>query len=250
MASAKCWHHRHHHTDMPTLLDIITPVNRQRYLSSRTAIHPGALLDASQQPVMKDYLPSLVIRLPQQQQVLKLVRARKWVEYAKMLWGRSRASKEIRGNLLLHEAGIAVPAISEYGYGLFPARAYQFIGYYIMQDLQPLGFDNARFLFLENRIDGERRHRFLANLVHDVKRMQQQRIVFNDLKFENIFCNAAGDICWIDTGVSVYPRWQQGKFRRKHNDAIDYLLLHHEKFLTAGEAAMLRSLADRPQESA
>lgn len=203
---------------------------------------PRRYLDATKKTVIKDYIPSLVIAMPEEKAILKLIRARKWVEYVKLLWNRSRASKEITGNNLLKKIGVHVPAIFESGLGLFPAKGYQFLGYYIMQDLQCQGFENSRFLFLENRIKPEQRRAFLDNVLKDVRKMRDNHIVFNDFKLENIFCNDAGDTVWIDTGVTYYPAYRQMKFIKKHNDAIDYFLLHHEKFLTTDETGDVKKL--------
>ena len=198
--------------------------------------------NVSQLPVMKDYIPSLVIRLPEEKKVLKLIRARKWVEYAKLLWNRSRASKEIYGNRLLQQAGVAVPQISEYGFGVFPGKSNEFLGYYVMQDLEAAGYENSRFLFLENRITAECRENFIFNVIRDVDRMQKHCLVFSDLKFENIFCNDRGDTVWIDTGVSRFSGFRKNKFPRKHNDAIDYFVLHHRKFLSVHEIEQFEAL--------
>lgn len=214
----------------------------QLFLKSGSVAPDPNFLDVSACPVLKDYIPSLVLALPERRAILKLVRARRWHEYVKLLWNHSRASKEIAGNRLLRSIGICVPHIHESGMGLFPAKGYQFLGYYIMDDLQYSGFENSRFLFLEGRVTEVQRGPFLQNILGDIHRMCARRIVFNDLKFENIFCNAQGDIAWIDTGISYYPYWQRSKFRKKHNDAIDYFLLHHEKFLRADEVVQFKSL--------
>ena len=198
------------------------------------------MLDASAEAVLKDYVPSLVISLPEKNAILKLVRARKWVEYVKLLWNNSRASKEIHGNDVLHAIGIKVPRIYEAGLGLVPSPGYQFLGYYIMEDLRVSGYENSRFLFLENRIDAGRRKAFLENVMADIDRMRANRIVFSDFKFENIFCNQAGDTIWIDTGINVFTENRQADFMRRHDQSLDYFLEHHAKFLDEAEIAAVK----------
>ncbi len=214
----------------------------QRFLKVQSSEKNESYLDVSGNPVIKDYIPSLVIAMPGEKAILKLIRARKWVEYAKLLWNRSRASKEVAGNRLLKKIGVKVPEILENGLGLIPSGNYQFLGYYIMEDLQCQGFENSRFLFLNETIRAGQRQVFLKNVIRDVRNMFNNRIVFNDFKLENIFCNADGETVWIDTGITLFSGFRKRKFIKKHNEAIDYFLHHHEKFLDVEEIAAFKNL--------
>lgn len=224
------------------LIKIHLPSCQQWYYRQKGQFFTLREVYVDQYPVLKDYVPSLVIRLTDQQLILKLVRARHWVEYVKMLWRHSRISKEINGNELMRRCGVAVPAIVESGIGIFPAKGYQFLGYYLMEDLSCQGLQNSREMFLQNALSPEVRWTFLQNVVSDVQKMLAQRIVFNDFKLENIFLDAQGNSVWIDTGVSRYPFFQNKKLHKKHNRAVSYFLEHHESLLTDNENQLIRSL--------
>lgn len=193
------------------------------------------VLSETQTVVLKDDNPSLVIKLPEQQQILKFIRARHWVEYGKMLLRHSRISKEVNGNKMLAAIGLRVPQIVCAGIGFIPSKSYQFIGYYCMSDLENEGFACAKESLELGHLSSAARANLLNNVLRDVNIMYQNRIVFNDLKFGNIFCNSAGEVSWIDTGISKYPFYQSGKMRKKFKMSVKRFIERHKNLLTSDE---------------
>ena len=195
--------------------------------------------------ILIDHIPSLVAKLKESDMILKCVRARSWHEYLKLLWNHSRISKEVHGNLLLKKLDLSVPEIYQVGIGLFPSSKYEFIGYYIMDNLQLAGFQELSVLITKNLIDAEIRSRIMRDIYSGLKKMRDNNIVFSDFHLGNIFANSTGETAWIDTGVTTYRKFNQNKFYKKYNHSIKrYINYEYEgkQLLSQHEKAIFKKL--------
>lgn len=176
--------------------------------------------------------------------MIKMVTSRTFHERGKALWMHSRLNKEIRGNHLLQRVGVRVPDIKESGYHPFPPASKRFLGYYIMENLEKSGFYELEALLQQGGLRPEAGEAILNNIMIDIKKMAAHSIVYSDLHLGNILVNAAGDIAWIDTGVSHYHFGRGYKFERKYNDSIKRLLKQPQlRSLAAGACERVASLA-------
>lgn len=186
-----------------------------------TTHHKKEIESISVKHVLEDHTPSLVGILDKSCHVIKFIRARTWHEYLKLLWNHSRITKEVRGSILLKSLGLKVPHIYEVGYGVIPSPQYEYIGYYIMENLTPSGFTELSKLIREELISEAIREEIMLSVLKGLKQMRDNNIVFSDFHLDNIFANKYGDIIWIDTGVTKYSSFRKKKFRLKHNHSIN-----------------------------
>lgn len=190
---------------------------------------------------LKNHTPSLVAICNHKGLVLKLIRPRKYHEVVKLLWNHSRLSKETRGNRTLSKLGLNVPTIHEAGFGLIPAKKYEFIGYYLMDNLSEKGYDEVFNIFQE-KISEELREKLFNEILNGLKLMQYNRIVFTDFTLGNVFGNTNGELIWIDTGVTHYNKISQSKFIKKNNNSMERLARIHKDLLTQQEKIKVRTL--------
>lgn len=169
-----------------------------------------------------DHTPSTVLTLSQAsgQQILKLVKARSWHEYIKLLWAHNRLFKEVKGNRLLKELGIPVVRITEMGVRLLPARGRRYLGYYLMDDLVAQGYREGREWLQDPQTSQELRQRLIQGVIESLRIMREHQVVFSDCHFGNVFMRPDGQLCWIDTGVTRYGFGRRSRFAAKFNYSI------------------------------
>jgi hypothetical protein len=200
--------------------------------------HPD--IDLRQQPLLRDSNASTVVRLLESGHILKLVKPRTFHEYFKLFWNSSRIHKEVAGNLRLKKLGLAVPAIYSHGYGLLPAQKGGFLGFIKMENLAASGYADAREMMTGGLLAGDARQRFLEKFCADLLVMRQHKIVFNDLKLGNTFADAAGNLTWIDTGITVYTASRKAIFASKYAFSLQRFFKRHETLLSVEEKAYIR----------
>lgn len=191
-----------------------------------TTIHKDNPQIKSLKNILVDHTPSLVSTLNDSSLIIKFIKARSWHEYAKLLWNHSRITKEIKGTKLLHELGLNVPVIHEIGYGLIPSLKYEYIGYYIMENLSQSGYQELSKLIKAGAIDNSMREKIMSSVYEGLKIMRDKQIVFSDFHLDNIFANKDGDITWIDAGVTTYHIINKKKFINKFNHSITRFMLY------------------------
>ena len=214
----------------------------QVFVSSSKKIRETNL---SIEEIIVDHTPSLVATLKESDLIIKCIRARSWHEYIKLLWNHSRVSKEIHGSVLLEQLGLSVPKIYQVGIGIIPSRNYQFIGYYVMKNLHSTGFQELSKLINSNEIDTEIRTKAMKAIYSGLKKMKEAQIVFSDFHLDNIFTNTAGEIVWIDTGVTTYTKINIKKFYSKYNHSIHRYINYEYKgnnLLSKTEQSMFKKL--------
>jgi hypothetical protein len=195
--------------------------------------------------VLVDHIPSLVGILKDSSLVIKFIKARSWHEYIKLCWNHSRITKEIKGSQLLQNLGLTVPVIHEVGFGIIPSKKHKYLGYYIMENLSLSGFQELSKLITENTINADMRGKIMTSVYLGLKKMRDNNIVFSDFHLDNVFANESGDITWIDPGVTIYNRINNGKFRKKFNHSINrYIFYCNDRgnTLTENESSMFRTL--------
>jgi tRNA A-37 threonylcarbamoyl transferase component Bud32 len=170
--------------------------------------------------ILVDHKPSLVASLNESDFIIKFVKARSWHEYMKLLWNHSRITKEIKGTSILQKLGLNVPEIYEVGYGIIPSLKYEYLGYYIMENLTHSGFQELSALIKDGAIDDTMRSKIMLAVHDGLKKMHDNRAVFSDFHLDNIFSNDDGEITWIDAGVTTYNRMNEKKFIKKFNYSI------------------------------
>lgn len=210
-----------------------------------TTTHPKASLDKSIDDILVDHIPSVVGNLKNQGFIIKFVRARSWHEYLKLLWNHSRVTKEVKGNKILQVLGFRVPKIHEIGYGVIPSIKHQFLGYYVMEDLNRSGFQELSTMINQNTIKGDLRKHIMLDIYNGLKVMRDNRIVFSDFHLENVFANQKGEVAWIDAGVTTYSRLNKKVFHHKHNHAISRYINYEyngQQLLSQSEQSLFNDL--------
>lgn len=192
--------------------------------------------------IIKEHTPSTIALLDDQSKVLKLIKPRRWHEYIKLLTARSRLSKEVRGNFILRSLGIGVPKIYEYGLGLFPTRQYKYIGYYVMENLNMSSYEDVSSLIWGDKLSDQVRYQLFENVFNDILIMRDNRIVFSDITYGNIFSDKEGKIIWIDTGVTTYSRFNNKKFKEKYNFSLNRFLTIHKDSFTEKECERAKAI--------
>jgi hypothetical protein len=195
--------------------------------------------------ILIDHTPSLVATLQESGLVIKFIRARSWHEYLKLLWNRSRITKEIKGNQLLKSIGLRVPKIHETGFGIIPSKRHEYLGYYIMDNLSHSGFQELSKLIIEEELDDLMREKIMFAVYEGLKVMRDHRIVFSDFHLDNVFANGIGNITWIDTGITTYNPINKKKFCFKYNQSITrYINYEYEGkiLLSQDEKAIFKKL--------
>jgi serine/threonine protein kinase len=195
--------------------------------------------------ILVDHTPSLVATLQESELVIKFIRARSWHEYLKLLWNRSRITKEIRGSQLLQSIGLRIPKIHETGFGIIPSKRHEYLGYYTMENLSHSGFKELSKLIIEGGLEDLMREKIMFSVYQGLKVMRDHRIVFSDFHLDNVFANSIGDIAWIDTGVTTYNPINKKKFCFKYNQSITrYINYEYEGkiLLSQDEIAIFKKL--------
>ena len=192
--------------------------------------------------VIKDNAPSLVCKINQGEYILKCVKPRRIHEFSKMLWGRSRLSKEIKGNFVLKKLGLRTPEIIDIGYGFIPTLGYKYLGYYIMDNIENTGFLNADHLIKGNYLSKENRQIFIHNVFNDLKVMMEHGVIFSDLKLKNIHSDLEGNTNWIDTGITRYSIYNKKKFAKKFNGTLQRFLRISSDYLYEEEKELFLQL--------
>ncbi len=183
--------------------------------------------------ILIDHKPSLVAAVSRQPQVIKLVKARSWHEYIKLLWNHSRLSKEIKGNRVLQQIGVRVPHIYETGINLRPFAKPSYLGYYAMEDLTQAGYREFEALIGDSSTSASLLRQAMLNVAADLQSMKQHRIVFSDINKRNIYIDAEGNSAWIDTGIKQFATHQQGRFERAYNQALSKFIRNNQQQLPA-----------------
>lgn len=171
--------------------------------------------------IIIDHAASLVGITSKNGLIVKFIKARSWHEYLKLLWNHSRVTKEVKGNRLLSKLGLRVPRIQEVGYGVIPSNKYKFIGYYIMENLKTSGYQELSTLITNNNLSDSIRSKIMFSIYNGLKAMRDNRIIFSDFHFENIFSDSKGEVIWIDTGVTTYNKLNNRKFVKKFNQSVN-----------------------------
>lgn len=192
--------------------------------------------------ILQDHTPSLVAISDHNDLVLKLIRPRKIHEIVKLLWRHSRLSKEVNGNSRLAGLGLHVPEISEVGYALMPAKRYEYIGYYIMENLSQSGYEEVFELFHQTDLSIESRSKLFTAIYEGLLLMRDNNVVFSDFTLGNVFGDRKGKLIWIDTGVTSFSRLNQKKFEQKYNFAVRRFIKIHQELLLASEIQQAQSL--------
>jgi serine/threonine protein kinase len=195
--------------------------------------------------ILVDHTPSLVGTLEESGFIIKFIRARSWHEYLKLLWNRSRITKEIKGNKLLAGLRLNVPKIHETGLGIIPSIKHEYLGYYIMDNLSQSGYQELSKLIKDGALNEPMREKIMYSVYKGLKVMRENNIVFSDFHLDNIFANKMGDITWIDTGVTTYSLVNNKKFRLKYNQSITRYINYEyegEILLSQSEKAIFEEL--------
>lgn len=199
-------------------------------------------LSFSSNDIIKDDRPSVVARINNNQQIIKLVRPWKWHDRFKLLWGSSCIQKEIKGNQALRNLNIKVPEIIESGLSINSLRGNEFIGYYIMENLTKRGYQEALTILQSGVLDEAEKETIFSECYRDLETMRDNKLIFTDLSMRNMFINKDGNIVWIDTGINQYSGLTNKTFTRKFNQSIDRLLNSYSRFLSEDKIGMLKSL--------
>jgi tRNA A-37 threonylcarbamoyl transferase component Bud32 len=217
------------------------PRKTQPFLTTLSTLNQQKLV----QSIIIDHNASLVGIMAESGFIIKFVKARSWHEYLKLLWNHSRITKEVKGCCLLQNIGLNVPQIHEVGYGIIPSSKYQFLGYYIMENLTHSGFQELSKIIKDNSVSNKMRLAIMKSIYEGLKLMRDNRIVFSDFHLDNIFANTVGEITWIDTGVTTYNTFNTSKFFRKYNHSIKRYVNYEyngEQLLSQEEKAMFTKL--------
>ncbi len=192
--------------------------------------------------IVKNDVPSLVAVDEENQLVVKMVKPRSWHEVVKLLWGRSRLHKEVNGNNLLRSLDIKTANIKGIFVGLIPTRKYQYLGFYLMDDLHYQGYEDAFDCLRFKQLNKASRERLINNFYDDLQKMKGKRLLFADLKLNNVFSDSDGNIAWIDTGVCCYGSFSKARYKQKFNHSLDRFFRIYQSWLSESEIAKIQSL--------
>lgn len=170
--------------------------------------------------IIQDSRPSVVAVTREDHHILKLIKPGSWHEYFKLFWRHSRYHKEIKGNLLLRRIGLQVPEIYETGIGLIPASHYDYLGFYIMENLEKRGFETILDHFRNPDLPQARRQDLFESIVSGLEKMREHLVLFNDLHLRNIMATPDGEMAWIDTGVTHFHWYSRKKFQNKFRNSV------------------------------
>ena len=185
--------------------------------------------------ILVDHRPSLVAYCDEHQAILKLIKPRKYHEIVKQFWGHSRLFKEVKGNYLLKGLGLNTPNISDVAYAFLPSKNFEYLGYYIMEDLSKNNLTEVFETFSNKTSTDAHRLTLLENISDGLITMKENNIVFTDFTLGNVFANDNGDITWIDTGVSKFNKQLDKKF----DQAVKRFIRIHQTLFTNSETAYL-----------
>lgn len=213
------------------------------YITLQTLFPLNLKISSSKEKILIDHKPSLVMLEQSENKVVKIVKARTWHEYFKLLWGHSRIHKEVYGNRLMAKLGFRVPEVLMVAYRWAPDFKDASLGFYMMENLDHSGFRTVRGLIDENKLSGNRRKEILRLILDGLRKLQKERIVFTDFHLENVMLNDSGELAWMDTGVTTYSILSKEKFIRKNNHTMErFALFYGKDYFTAEEQAMIRAL--------
>lgn len=189
----------------------------QKFLTTRYSelVHQFSL-----NTILINHKPSLVGVLHDSDLVIKFIKARSWHEYLKLIWNHSRVTKEVKGTGILKNLGLSVPVIHQVGYGVIPSSRYDYLGYYIMENLTLSGYQELSKLIKDGGIDIIMRKKVMKAVYEGLKLMRDNHIVFSDFHLDNVFANKQGEITWIDAGVTTYHKLNKIKFKKKYDHSI------------------------------
>lgn len=213
-----------------------TPINGREH--QLFVNHCGAAFSASVPPVseftpIKDDEVSTVFSGPNGL-IYKFIKPRKWHEYYKVFYGRSRTSKEIQANIRLKELGFEVPVIREFSIAVVPTHFKGYTGYYIMEPVKGIGDAQANF----SKLSEQARSIFIEHLISDLLKLKTNRIVYADLSLSNIFCSEDGGLCWIDTAIKEYPLSKQANFKKDWDKSFSKLIAWENKSKVLSESEL------------
>jgi|TARA_B110001454_G_scaffold67672_1_gene65941 tRNA A-37 threonylcarbamoyl transferase component Bud32 len=195
--------------------------------------------------ILINHKPSLVGVLHDSDLVIKFIKARSWHEYLKLIWNHSRVTKEVKGTEILEDLGLNVPVIHQVGYGVIPSSRYDYLGYYIMENLTLSGYQELSKLIKDGGIDLIMRKKVMKAVYEGLKLMRDNHIVFSDFHLDNVFANNQGKITWIDAGVTTYHKLNKVKFKKKYDHSITRFIAYSNdrgNTLFDEETAMFNSL--------
>ena len=151
--------------------------------------------------------------------IVKYIKQRTWHDNLRIFWGASKISTELRSCIFLQNLGLRVPKVLEYGMAFIPGHLWGVTGYYLME--KHLAADIVKHHF--RHCDQPARQKILAQLVHDLQRMQNACCVFRDLSFRNMMTDDNGELFWIDTNIRRYSK-AGDKFIADWNKTLKVLL--------------------------
>jgi len=215
------------------IINLPKPINgrvKQLFVNHSLAGHELITPPEDSFNLLKDDNISLVFQ-GRDKFIYKFIKPRRWHEYYKAFYGRSRTSKEVYANLRLKELGIKVPFIHEYSIAMVPTHFRGFTGYYIMEPAEGIG--NARPFI--NELSDSSRKAFINQLLKDLEIMRKNRIIYSDLSLGNLFCGREGELCWIDTAIKEYSRFSQKKFEKNWDKTMAKFMSWEKKAKTLNE---------------
>lgn len=225
-------------------MNIVRVVRNNKLLSQTFFSFGGcdeSLISFDDKDVIKDNTPSSVAFVNQGSKVLKLVKPRSWHEIGKFFYGRSRMSKELKGNHLLRSLGLSVANIEAYGYGL-PAKPYEYLGFFLMENLYNRGCKSAEQVFSQETLNADERKEFFVSFLADFQLMITNRINFSDLTLSNVFLSESHKPIWIDTGVTLYSALSKKKFNLKCEYTLNRFLRRHQQDLNEAEKGLIKEI--------
>jgi len=209
--------------------------------------HHGDSIEVSKDNIIIDHTPSLLAKRPGVPVVVKLVKPRRKLEYIKLLYHRSRLTKEITGNNLMKSLGFRVPVIYESGVTLFPFLLPGYLGYYVMEDLHQGGYKEVVKMLSDPQTGDEVRKEILKNVYTGLDKLKQNRIVFSDFHFSNVLYHPEQEMAWIDTGVTVFP-FYRNNFEQKFDHSVNRVLnTGFSKCLNEDEKQRFAELLHKPR---
>lgn len=178
------------------------------------------------QNIIAEQKASTVALLPDSNYLIKLVRGRTWHEHIKIFWKRSRVHTEFKGARMLQRIGINTPALYEMGVANPFSIVRPYIGYYVMENLSKRNLQPVYDLASHGDINSL--EKILKNILNDLIKMKNARLVYSDLHLSNVFyCPNTYQVYFIDTAAKKYIL--DKSIKRRSRKSI-------EKFITGFEA--------------
>ena len=157
-----------------------------------------------------------------QEYIIKLITVQKYFrDTLRSLRKKSKTHDEILGNMRLSELDIKVPKLHFFGRSFGAKKHNEII---ILERMN--SFTTVKE-FILNSSDQIKNTEIICNVAQDLKTMIENDIYFRDFHFENVMTNKKGEICWIDTGISIINCKERMKF--KINKKLNVLDFHIKK---------------------